>query len=464
MLKSPTIDRRTTLQWLFTLAATGSVLSQASEAKASQTHPFVFSDETSLSRILECNSPSAKRARQFLEDRCRSYVVETVNFTQSYSGCNLTRYYQELTDERRGGAEIISTLATYAYLRRISGDTYGQAQLADEALQAAKVILLSWVRSGLREGGRFRSAIVQFCDETGSNSLNAKFAIGLMLGRGTPVLVNAIDLLSALTVFSAGETKEVDQFLFELYNLIEYSSNFRANKSNLDCNRFNNHVSIQVAALASIARIRHDRKSLLEVAFGDGGQLAISWARQITNAIYGPNQRALNCFKSGESPEFWQTDTPQAGELVDRYRARPPQTFGYPMFSLTYLLLTYKILARSELRDAKPIALAQARITSALEYYGGYFANYLSSDEVKIPEDFKYPGVNQYTGKLLCRKDGVTITGRDGHILPYLLARPLLPSNDVVEAVIRRAKQFPPHHPFSSVTSLYVSDICAASG
>ncbi|KPF62292.1 hypothetical protein IP69_20855 [Bosea sp. AAP35] len=431
-------------------------------AAGSEAHPFVFTDRDSLSHFIGCDSPSTKAALRMLEQRCVSYLREVAKYSQPFTGCNLSTYYQDFTNEHRGATEVLSTFATYAYLSEIGRSGFGQEKLASQALQGAREILLSWARSGIRDGARFRGALSQYCDEKGTSSLDTRFAIGLTFGRGTPALVNAVDLLLALSVFTSEEADNVDRFLSEIASLITHSSNFRAQRSNLDCNRFSNHVSIHLAALASIARLRHDRQGLAEIALGQGGAIAISWSQQVAKAIYGPGQTILNCYKPGESWEFTQTVTPQAGEIVDRYRARQEQTFGYPMFSLTYLLLTLKVLSRSNLRNVAAIAEAQARITSALDYYGAYFARYLSAEEVRMPANFQYPGANQYAGKLLSRTAAATITGSDGHLLPFLIAAPLMPGNVTVKAVIARAKQYPPHRPFSAVTSLYLTDVCTA--
>lgn len=467
VLKSRVLHRRATLRGLFALAATSvapwPLSSRAARAGQSEARPFVFADRGSLERFLECDSPSASAARATLEWRCGTYLRGVAKYAQPFSGCNLAIYYRDLTDEYRGAADALSTLATYAYLVRIGQGRYGQEKVADEALKAAREILLPWARSGIREGGRFRGTLEQFCDDKGDNSLDTRFSIGLTFGRGVPSLVNAVDLLSALSVFSKEEAGDIDRFVSALGGLVADASNFRARRSNLDCNRFSNHVSIQLAALASIARLHDDKQALSAVVLGQRGGGEISWLQQVGTTIYGSGQHILNCFKPGESPDFSQTDTPQAGEVVDRFRARPEQTFGYPMFSLTYLLLTLKILDRTELRQVAPVADARARIASALDYYGPYFARYLAADEVRAPADFRYPGIEQYAGKLISRKNGATITGADGHLLPFLLAGSLLPRNPAVKAVISRANQFPPYKAFSAVASLYLSDICAAA-
>lgn len=424
-------------------------------------HPFVFSTASDMRRVLACGSATAAVAKRLAETRCRTALDKAAAHASPFSGCSLSRYLNDLTDEQRGAAQAAASLALYAYLHRLSASTYGDGELAARARKAAKLILLSWAKEGLRERGAFRAALAQYCDEKGEVTLDTEFAIGLHLGRGVPYLVHATDLMLGMGEFEDGERVVLDEFFRELSALIRLAGNSRARRSNLDCNRFSNHVSVQLAALVSIARFRHDHDGLADAGFRQGGQVAIPWTLQVSQAIYGPGQTALNCYRNGSQQDFAQTQTPVAGEVVDRFRAGAAQTFGYPMFSLTHLLLSAKVLMASEFRALTAVIGACSRLLSALTYYSAYFAQLLSPDETRVPGDFRHPGSEQYVGKIVSRSGGTTIDGRDGLLLPYLLGSSLFAGDQAIRAVFRRADHFIPQHlPFSAVSSLYVTDVC----
>jgi hypothetical protein len=378
----------------------------------------------------------------------------------AFSGCSIERYLKELTYEHGGAAQAASTLAVHAYSLGFRDRPAGTSQSAAQYWLASKGIILGWATGGLRENNILRLRVEQFCNETGATDLNTKFSVGLQIGRGVPYLVHAIDLLLAARILSDDEMRIVFGFLDGIFQLVRDAANYRAKHSNLDCNRFNNHVSVQIAALLSIARLLDHTSNFEDVAFGAIGDISIPWTLQVTQSIYGQSEPALNCYRNGIEPGFNQTPHPSKGEIVDRYRAGDLQTFGYPMFSLTHLLLSAKILEGAGYQAYSFSAEGHQPLISALHYYSLYFSRLLSDKETRVPRDFSADDREQYVGKILSTAGGATIEGRDGLLLPYLLGRTAFPDDLPIKEVITKGRSFAPtHEMFSGVGSIYLPNL-----
>jgi hypothetical protein len=265
--------------------------------------------------------------------------------------------------------------------------------------------------------------------------------------------------------FDPQERAALDSFLSGISSLIRSAANYRTEHSNLDCNRFSNHVSIQLAALIAIARLRGNRRDLESAALGIGGGVDTPWTKQVVETIYGTKAKLLNCYHNDKPTDYYQISSVQPGELVDRYRAHEAQTIGYPMFSLTHLLLSAKIMSEAGYQPYGAIGGRLNPMQLALEYYSKYFSVLLSPDEVTVPADFDVPGHEQYTGKLICTKNGNTIEGRDGMIVPFLLGGECFKNNRAIDAVLQKAMSFAPkYYAFSDTETLYYGALCSLAG
>lgn len=419
-------------------------------------HPFVFATRVKLEAFLGRDGGTFAKARVILEQRARNAVANATKFIAPFNGCTLNRYLYELTYEYGGAARVAADLATYAYLTWL-GRGYGDPKLAAQAHDTAKQILMHWSGDGFREDGALRRELSQFCDEHGAVNEGTRFAIGLQLGRGVTNWVHAQDLLAALGTFDASEQRTLDNFLDAMAHLIRTAANYRAQNSNLDCNRFSNHVSVQLAALIAIARMRGDQTSLEDAAF-KGRDVLIPWSKQVTTTIYDAGDQVLNCYPNGVDSNFAQVSEVQAGEIVDRYRAGEAQTLGYPMFSLSHLLLSAYILQASGFDVYGSIGIRKNPMLAALQYYGPYFARLLSEDKTFIEPNFPYSGHNQYAGRIISSAQGGTIEGSDGLLLPFLQASSHYSQDAAVHAVIERSFRFAPRYePFCKAGGLYMT-------
>lgn len=424
-------------------------------------HPFVFATQTDLRKFVESKNKSCVAARAHLEAKVRRALGNSTKYTAAYSGCTLERYLRDLTYEYGGAAQVAADLATYAYLANFRTD-YGDVVLASKAKDTAREILIRWSSEGFRDGNLLRADIEQFCNQQGISDQETRFAIGLQVGRGMPYWVHAQDILVGLEALDRNETEMLDKFLVGMFQLIRSAANYRALQSKLDCNRFSNHVSGQLVGLLAIARLRVDRPNLEDLAFGTLNQIAIPWTVQVDHAIYHANGKPVNCFPINSYPAYFQIDPAQRGEIIDRFRAGDRQTFGYPMLSLTFLLMSAHILNSSGFQADDTIKNRSNRLQLAIDYYGGYFLRLLSPTETRVPPNLNYPGSRQYEGKLISSANGSTIDGSDSLILPFILARRVFPENWTARQVLNKANSFSPQFETgSAVGSIFYSSLVA---
>ncbi len=229
-------------------------------------HPFVHVRATELVDILlhkEMRPINGALAR--LEKDVTTLVTRRVELLNVYRGCQLSDYFRTLTSEYGGAAISASRMALYAYLNGLNLG-YGKEPTADSAKEISRSIILAWAATAfIDSNGRPISATTFFCSATGEVDRTTSYAVGLVLARGMPYFVHAYDLLLGLDALSSEEQATVNEFLRRVFEIIKNSANYRAEHQHLECNKYSNHVSVQLAGLVAIARIRMNDELLRSV-------------------------------------------------------------------------------------------------------------------------------------------------------------------------------------------------------
>ena len=372
--------------------------------------PSVFLSKADAVKLLTKKTKATESSLDNWERTVKSLV--NGGNVSVYSGCDLKEYLA-LTYEFDGAAQKASTLALYSYLTSLHLN-YGQEHLAQQASQMARKILLEWATNGFN-GIQHPS---DFCDASGNHTLAVRFDVGLQIARGMPHWVHAQDLLTAINALDQSDRRVLDTFLNRLSSITRESLQERYTNSNLDCNRYGNHTSVTLAGLAAIAALHHDGPLLSEIAEGP----ALNWKVQASKSIYGAQDGVLNCYRSNEHPaDFYQLPKVKAGEIVDRFRSHSAQTFGYPMFSLTHLMLTADILQRNKFDILAFHTKSQAPMKAAIDFYGQYYYNFISEKQSFVSANSQLAGSEQYIGKLVSQNNGITLTARDNLLAPFLI-------------------------------------------
>lgn len=419
-------------------------------------HPFVFATAGSMQRLVSSPSPSAAKALATLEQRVRSALKDPSKFPAPVTGCNLDAYLYGLTYENGGAARTAAELASYAYLTSLN-QGFGDPAVAEQASSTARTILMGWSTKSLRDASGKMMGVTEFCDASGASPENTRFAVGLQIARGMTFWVHAQDMLLAMNQLDGNDRQTLEGFLGSVSILLRNAANYRARGSNLDCNRYANHVSIQLAGLIAIARLLGDKTGLEDAAFGVHGNVLIPWTTQVTTAIYGAHPSLMKCYANG-TPGFAQLPNVQQGELVDRYRAHDGQKLGYPIFSLTHLMMAARVLTDAGYHAFGPIGGRPSPLKDALDYYAAIFAQNLSPDQIRLASNAYRPDFEQYANEIVSGNNGVTIEGKDGLLVPFLLGASAFPNDGAVLSVIEKAEAFAPkYRAFGMVSVLHLS-------
>lgn len=335
-------------------------------------------------------------------------------------GCDLRSYIAPFSYEYGGGAARAAGLATYAYLHSLSA-AYGSDAAARAAADQAQAIVLAWARDGFRKPDRtYREHPADFCDgDPGTTGRGVVDGIGLEIGRGMPDYVHAVDMLERIGRLDPAARADVLGFLRRTGNLIREASDVRAGDQKLDCNRYSNHTSVALAAMVAIARATGDeawRRGLMASA---PGAAAIGWSTQVDHAVYGRTGPALSCYRKPPGDSLWQPPVADAGEVADRYRQKPGQTFGYITFSLYNLM---KPLLIDEVAGGAPddAAAARQRLALALDYYAHYLDAIGPDGAIVTAAQAAWPGGDAYLGKVVSSPDCGSESGADHELYPYV--------------------------------------------
>ena len=405
-------------------------------------HLYVFAKPDEYQALLTRHTQITEKALARLQGLVADELRQGSEYTQAYSGCELNVYLRKLTFEQAGAAKAANDLALYAYLVSLHLG-YGQPAIAAQAVTLADSILLSWARDGFRENGKLRTELGQFCED-GRVSLASRLDVGLQIGRGMPYWVNAEDLLLAANAMTTPQRATLDGFLDSIYGLLLTASNFWAEHAYTDCQRFSNHASVHILAMLAIARFHDNEAEFVDTASA-GRQLRIPWTLQVSENIYGENDRLRACQPNTMAPtKSFQIPQVAPGEIVDRNRAGPAQTLGYPLASLRALLLSAEIMRNAGFRPMQFIGPKGQSLPLALNYYAYYFTTFLNSGATRVSarSEHPYPAERQYMGHPVSGAAGVTIEGRDWSLEPFLIGYHLDPAVPGARAAVTRAMSF----------------------
>lgn len=380
--------------------------------------PHLLFSQEQLYNLASSRSPNIVAARIALDQRVRSRLESAREDLNVYKGCQIDEYTKTLTYEHGSASRDAADFAIYSVM--FSG------RQAESARQATIDILTNWSKIADYLLSASNNEFNGFCDSEQRQSQDTRFAVGLTFGRGVPDLVVAYEVLRMQSALTPVQIQQIERFFDALYLIELKAMKYRADNSNLDCNRFNNHVSVQLAALASLAAIRHDRQSLRDIANGSDKKVAISLTTQISKAIYINATSPLKCFSNQINPELYQQVAKiNDGEIVDRYRAKPNQTFGYPMFSLEHMLLSVLILEREGI---DPTAAEKERLVAALHYYG----DLLTQSRTGHSLDAKF---RHYQGKNVFDEQHTT-DGSDFALNPFIIGAVLFPEDKQIRSLV----------------------------
>lgn len=405
-------------------------------------HPRVFMTKADLisvaARAQEQNSFTAKMYAR-LSAEVKMDLASGVDWSASYSGCELNVYlrlfsYEPtggyansiLSDEQlraaahvsegavapRGAAIVAARLALYAAIQNAGAPVLPDMPAAADAIAVAKTILQSWAAKGFRaENGAFLSSPSQFCID-GKPDRAAETSVGLQVSRGMVYFVEAQDLLLGLNALDKDSARQLDAFQAAMFTLIRNGHNFAISSKSAwhhDCERYSNHIASQLTGLLAIARLSGDEAGFMAVLRGGGGgdTLALPLEPFINFAIYGKDQDPNECYaNSGQTaatshPSF-STPTTIPGEIDDRNRnATPAQGIGYPMGTLQWLYRSAEIL---KIAGFEPYAYRGAHgqsIEQATQFYACYAKGAGFKKIVTIENAGACPNFVQYDGRVV---------------------------------------------------------------
>ncbi|WP_144106963.1 hypothetical protein [Paraburkholderia sp. BCC1886] len=391
---------------------------QAGHRDDEEGFPHLLFSKEQVTAVASSGSPNIVAAREALDQRVRSRLGALQEDLNVYKGCKIDEYTKALTYEHGSASRDVADFAMYSAI--FSGPQ------ADSARQAAANILTKWASSADYLLAASKNGFAGFCDSANQPSQDARFAVGLTFGRGVPDLVVGYEMLRMQNALTHVQIQQIDHFMDALYTIELSAMRYRADNSNLDCNRFSNHVSVQLAALTFLAAVENNHLSLEDIANGSGGKIAIPLSTQVSKAIYLGANAPLKCFSNQDNPELYQQISEvNDGEIVDRFRAKPYQTFGYPTFSLEHLLLSALVLKREGIN---PTAAEKARLVAALHYYG----ELLSQSQAGRGLSAKF---RQYQGKNVFGPH--TADGSDFALNPFIIGSVLFPDDGETSSLIR---------------------------
>jgi len=248
--------------------------------------PRVFETQADVIDMAErINVPASYSAQSFarLATAVKTHLASKMDWDAAYSGCGIYIYLHAFSIESaRGyagetitGQDLMSALkvhpgaaspagvavvaaqfALYAALAKAGAALPAGAPSADQAISAAKRILVAWADRGFRDAsGTFRRSTAQYCKADGKPA--QPIANALQISRGVVYSVQAQDLLQGIGAFSPDEVARLNLFHEAMYETIRTMSNEEfvhsiAGKTNGD-ETYNNQFASHLAALIAIA-------------------------------------------------------------------------------------------------------------------------------------------------------------------------------------------------------------------
>lgn len=433
-------------------------------------------------RVNVAGSFSAQRFSK-LADQVRADLASTDDWSKAYSGCDLDVYLHAFSYEQAGGyadeqrtagqmkvamglrdnarapagaAIVAARLALYASLVHAGAEAPGGSPSGDSAAALAKTILLTWAKLGFRDtNGNFLNGSAQFCDARQTFDRMEQNNVGLQIARGVAYTVEAQDLIDGMGLLSTEERELLNRFHRAMYELIRSAANTRAempefNRPTAICDRYSNHVGVQILGMVATARLLNDQQRLEAAAHGGSIRVDIPWTNYLARGIYGDGDHPLGCAVNtgtdrASSKPYFQTNTVAAGEINDRYRnANPGQGIGYPMFALRAMYAVAIVLDHAGFNAFDYQGPNDQSIKQATIYYACYgatpgFKKTVTSDNassctnyqqymgasVSEVETIVLPGAKRYPDTLLLKKvePAAKLIAAAGAVDPLLFGR-----------------------------------------
>lgn len=420
-------------------------------------NPFVLTTQARMAALLSAHTPTTQAALGLLEHSVRALVQRQNDFLAVDTGCDIDATMRAFSIVPNGAAPAAAKLALYGYLASQQAG-YGDPSLAREAREAATTIVTRWATDGFKLQGEPIKDLHSFCGKGRPEKVTWSL-VGLQVGRGMVYYVDAVDLLTAQGALTSAQTGDVHSFMARQLALMVPAMNYHVTSNTLDCARFDNQTSMQILSVLSLARML-GRRDLVEGLAGQGSHgLAVTFPAQIAGAIYGATDTVRSCFapNTASSKYYFQTGQVAPGEIVDRFRAAPYQSFGYTTGSLTTLLLAARIFDDSGFAASAYHAPGGQGLQSALDYYSYYYATFLSTNKAAVPAgQSSYPDYAQYAGAMITRDHAATPEDRDNGLTSFLLGDVFFPKDQKVQQVIKKASSFPGVVPFWGVDTLAI--------
>lgn len=414
--------------------------------RSSTDHPRVFTTPEELielaGRIGVHNSYSSQRFGQLAGQISRDLVANEA-WDATYNGCNIETYLYAFSYEPQGaaqavrlqtdlhlgsaskppagGAVVASRLALYAALVKAGAPLPINAPDPGRAAALAGRILLAWAEHGFRAAdGHFLSSARQFCGADGKINPESMTQVGLQVSRGVVYSVHAQDLLMYFGTLNAEAINHLNGFHAAMFDLVRNALNYRfAEHPDWECNHYSNHVGSQLTGLFSVARLLDDQARFEAVLSGKNPSIIVTlpWVVYFNNAIYGHADTLHACYANTgpdglTSRPFFQTATPEPGEIDDRYRNENPlQGIGYAMATLTWIYDSAEILRIAGFNAYGYRGPHGQSIEMATRYYA-CFAKGAGFGNTIVPENAgNCPDFAQYKGKIVNGVEGNILRG-----------------------------------------------------
>ena len=380
----------------------------------------------------------------------KTHLASKIDWDAAYSGCDIYIYLHafsiesargyagETTSEQdlvsalkvrpgaappAGVAVVAAQFALYAALAKAGAALPAAAPSADQAISAAKRILVAWADRGFRDAsGTFRRSTAQYCKADGKPA--QPIANALQISRGVVYSVQAQDLLQGIGAFSPDEVARLNLFHQGMYETIRTMSNEEfvhsiAGKTNGD-ETYNNQFASHLAALIAIARLLDD-SSRLEAALHGGDtvfKLELPWTKLFSYVIYGVNDQPMLRITPNSSDDplksrpAYSTSVVAPGEINDRFRnAHAMAGIGYPMGTLSWLYTSAETLRGAGYDPYSYQGAQQQTIEMATRYYACFgkqpgFKNTVTADNARSCSDFQ-----QYIGKVVAGVENAVVIG-----------------------------------------------------
>ena len=306
-------------------------------------HAEILTDKSNIIALTNSSSPIAVQSLALLSRQTSDALEHLNDFESPATGCDLKVYLDRFSIRPHGAAPAAATLATYSYVHTVTGGRWGDEALSEQAKAGAAKIIDAWSRGSFINGEKPLIAPSEFCAYDKLSASQVGSLVALQVGRGMTYFVQALDLLK---VSSSQSSPSTQAFVKRQKSLVLASLQLHLS-DHLECQRYDNQTSAELLSLAMMASYLGDVGELRALA--SAGQ-RISLPAEVQNTIYGRGEKPRLCYTAAAPGTYFQIDSVEPGEIVDRFRAAPYQTFGYTLGSLRTMLMLEKLLLAGRLR------------------------------------------------------------------------------------------------------------------